>query len=122
MPALLVAPNEGPNILVGRLPVLVGRHSGCDARIGSFQVSRQHCCLAGSEGAIEVRDLNITNGVRVNGRWVASGRLRPGDELSIAHVRYRLHADPAAQPGPAGPPAGAHRMPVATYTDEGAAS
>ena len=52
MPALLVALNEGPNILVGRIPVMVGRHSGCDARIGSFQVSRQHCCLAESEGAI----------------------------------------------------------------------
>jgi pSer/pThr/pTyr-binding forkhead associated (FHA) protein len=39
---------------------------------------------------VVVRDLGSTNGIRINGRRVESGRLRPGDELSIAHFRYRL--------------------------------
>jgi hypothetical protein len=41
-------------------------------------------------GEVVVRDLGSTNGVRINGQRVEVGRLRPGDELSIAHIRYRL--------------------------------
>jgi pSer/pThr/pTyr-binding forkhead associated (FHA) protein len=39
---------------------------------------------------VMVRDLGSTNGIRINGMRVETGRLRPGDELSIAHFRYRL--------------------------------
>ena len=39
---------------------------------------------------VVVRDLGSTNGIRINGERVERGRLRPGDELSIAHIRYRL--------------------------------
>ena len=39
---------------------------------------------------VVVRDLGSTNGIRINGMRVETGRLRPGDELSIAHIRYRL--------------------------------
>jgi len=41
-------------------------------------------------GEVIVRDLGSTNGIRINGQRVEMGRLRPGDELSIAHIRYRL--------------------------------
>lgn len=41
-------------------------------------------------GDVIVRDLGSTNGIRINGQRVEIGRLRPGDELSIAHIRYRL--------------------------------
>jgi hypothetical protein len=41
-------------------------------------------------GELVVRDLGSTNGIRINGQRVEMGRLRPGDELSIAHIRYRL--------------------------------
>jgi hypothetical protein len=42
------------------------------------------------QGEVIVRDLGSTNGIRINGQRVEIGRLRPGDELSIAHIRYRL--------------------------------
>ena len=41
------------------------------------------------QSEIVVRDLGSTNGIRINGQRVEIGRLRPGDELSIAHIRYR---------------------------------
>jgi len=41
-------------------------------------------------GDLIVRDLGSTNGIRINGQRVEMGRLRPGDELSIAHIRFRL--------------------------------
>ena len=39
---------------------------------------------------VVVRDLGSTNGIRINGMRVETGSLRLGDELSIAHIRYRL--------------------------------
>jgi predicted component of type VI protein secretion system len=90
MPSRLVALDEGPDIPVDRTMVVVGRHPQCDARLDSIRVSRRHCCMAEDNGEVVVRDLGSTNGIRINGQRVEAGRLRPGDELSIAHIRYRL--------------------------------
>ncbi len=90
MPARLVAIDEGPDILLNHPMVVVGRHPACDTRLDSLRVSRHHCCLTLEEGAVVVRDLGSTNGIRVNGMRVETGRLHPGDELSIAHLRYRF--------------------------------
>src|SRR4051812_30070206 len=90
MPLRLVALEEGPDIYLDRAMMVVGRHPQCDARLDSIRVSRRHCCMAEDNGEVVVRDLGSTNGIRINGQRVDSGRLRPGDELSIAHIRYRL--------------------------------
>jgi uncharacterized protein (TIGR03067 family) len=90
MPYLLVALDGGPDIPTGREPIMVGRHPSCDVRLRSIRVSRRHCCLTEGDGAVIVRDLGSTNGTLVKGRRVEAGRLQLGDELSIAHVRYRL--------------------------------
>src|SRR4051812_31774003 len=109
MPARLVAIDEGPDIPLDRTMVVVGRHPQCDARLDSLRVSRHHCCMTQDKDELVVRDLGSTNGIRINGQRVEMGRLRPGDELSIAHIRFRLDngqahdqtlADP---PGPASP-------------------
>ena len=92
MPTRLVALDEGPDIPLDRTMVVVGRHPQCDARLDSLRVSRHHCCMTQDNGEVVVRDLGSTNGVRINGQRVEVGRLRPGDELSIAHIRYRLES------------------------------
>jgi hypothetical protein len=86
----LVPLDEGSEIILDRAMVVVGRHPSCDARLDSLRISRHHCCMIQEDGDVFVRDLGSTNGVRINGQRVESGRLRPGDELSIAHIRYRL--------------------------------
>jgi pSer/pThr/pTyr-binding forkhead associated (FHA) protein len=102
MCARLVAIDEGPDIALDRAMIVVGRHPACDARLESLRVSRHHCCMMVKDGEVVVRDLGSTNGIRINGQRVEMGRLKPGDELSIAHIRYRLDnghdqtlADPA---------------------------
>lgn len=90
MPARLVALDEGPDIPLDRSMIVVGRHPQCDARLDSLRVSRHHCCMTQDQGDVIVRDLGSTNGVRINGQRVEFGRLRSGDELSIAHIRFRL--------------------------------
>jgi predicted component of type VI protein secretion system len=86
----LVAIDEGPTIPIDREMVIIGRHPQCDARLDSIRVSRRHCCMTQDHGEIIVRDLGSTNGIRINGQRIEKGRLRPGDELSIAHIRFRV--------------------------------
>jgi predicted component of type VI protein secretion system len=95
----LVALDEGPDIALYRNLVVVGRHPACDTRLDSLRVSRHHCCIAREDGHFVVRDLGSTNGIRINGQQVESGPLRPGDELSIAHLRYRLEDGPDDEDG-----------------------
>ena len=90
MSVRLVALDEGPDIPLDREMLVVGRHPQCDARLDSIRVSRRHCCMTPDHGEIIVKDLGSTNGIRINGQRVEKGRLRPGDELSIAHIRYRF--------------------------------
>ena len=104
MTARLVALDEGQDIVLDRAMVVVGRHPACDARLDSLRVSRHHCCMMQENGEVVVRDLGSTNGIRINGQRVEMGRLKPGDELSIAHIRYRLdngqaHDQTLADPG-----------------------
>jgi hypothetical protein len=108
MSARLVALDEGPDIVLDRAMVVVGRHPACDARLDSLRVSRHHCCMMQESGEVVVRDLGSTNGIRINGQRVEMGRLKAGDELSIAHIRYRLdngqgHDQTLADPGLLGP-------------------
>jgi hypothetical protein len=99
----LVALDVGPDIPLGREPIIVGRHPLCDVRLLSIRVSRRHCCLIEVDGEVAVRDLGSSNGTRINGRAVEAGRLRPGDVLTVAHLRYRLEQGPANGPGAADP-------------------
>jgi pSer/pThr/pTyr-binding forkhead associated (FHA) protein len=90
MPALLVSLDGNADIPLDQLVVVVGRHRGCNVRIASPRVSRRHCCLALDRDGVLVRDLGSTYGTRINRQRIEEGVLRPGDELSIAHYRYRL--------------------------------
>ena len=63
--------------------LLVGRHDGCDVMVGHPSVSRRHARLTFRDGHWVLRDLDSTNGTRVNGRRVVRCRLEPGDRLSL---------------------------------------
>ena len=112
MPARLISLDGRDDIRLDRLLVVVGRHRQCDARIDSLRVSRRHCCLALDSDALLVRDLGSVNGTWINGRRVEEGELRPGDELAVAHYRYRLdiRRDRTSPPEPETPLQGDSRL------------
>ena len=93
MSSRFVAIDEGPDIALDRTMIVVGRDPHCDTRLDSLRVSRHHCCMTCKNDQVVVRDLGSTNGIRINGMRVETGSLRPGDELSIAHFRYRLEGE-----------------------------
>ncbi len=100
----LVALDGGSDIELDRAMMVVGRHPLCDIRLDSLRISRHHCCMTPEESEVVVRDLGSMNGIRINGERVERGRLRPGDELSIAHIRYRLESGFVQELTIAGPP------------------
>ncbi len=87
----------------------VGRHDDCIIRIKSSQVSRRHCELFDSDGALMVRDLGSSNGTFVNGKRVMGQQLlKVGDELTVGAVTLRVATlgqpvaathTPSAKPG-----------------------
>jgi predicted component of type VI protein secretion system len=118
MPPQLVALTDGPNILLDKPILLLGRHQECDIQLGSRKVSRRHCCVAQVSDYLVVRDLGSTNGIRINGTRVLEGSLHTGDELTIGNQRFSVQMNAAAKagdplpslgprPAPAGPAASA---------------
>jgi hypothetical protein len=90
MPAQLLALTDGPSIVLDKPILLLGRHPECDIQIDSRKVSRRHCCIAQVADYLVVRDLDSTNGIRINGARVLEGKLRHGDELTIGNHRYQV--------------------------------
>jgi pSer/pThr/pTyr-binding forkhead associated (FHA) protein len=104
MPPRLIALDDPHTLLLDKPILLIGRHEECDIQLESRKVSRRHCCLAQVEDHLVVRDLESTNGIRINGKTVTEGRLEDGDELTIGNVRFRvsLKDDAAAVPPKSG--------------------
>ena len=93
VPRLISLDDESHVILLDRPMIIVGRHPTCEARLDSPRISRRHCCVAYDNYEVVVRDLGSTNGIRINGQRVDSGKLRDGDEFTIAHLKFRFQLD-----------------------------
>lgn len=92
----------GAVIPLGSAIVTVGRDEECDIFLDSLRVSRRHCRLINDGSGVIVRDLRSTNGVRINGQRVRWGHLRPGDLLTISHLRFRVEIEPVHEVPPTG--------------------
>ena len=72
-------------------PVLtVGRRESCDVCMRFPNISGLHCELAFRDGYWFVRDLNSTNGIKVNGTRVQEKVLLPRDEITIGKRKYSI--------------------------------
>jgi len=88
---ILKTNTEGVDERVFRLlpgePKTIGRATGADFIVDAALVSRVHCRLTVLEdGALEVKDLESTNGTFVNGTRVETARVAPGDTLKVGRV------------------------------------
>jgi hypothetical protein len=72
-------------------PVTIGRAPDCDCHLTEPSVSRRHAQLRRVDETWLLRDLGSSNGTRLNGiRVTEEIEVRPGDQLSLGGVRYRL--------------------------------
>jgi pSer/pThr/pTyr-binding forkhead associated (FHA) protein len=92
----LVPSGGGDPVPLIRDHLVIGRRESCDICLHFPNVSSRHCEMTFVEGYWYIRDLNSTNGVKVNGTRVQKKLLHPGDEITIAKRRYTLHYTLAA--------------------------
>jgi len=81
---------------VTRSRTVIGRQTGCQLRIRSGEVSREHCEVVLQEGSAVVRDKGSRNGTFVNGVKVVEKRLEAGDLLAVGPVVFLVQI--AGQP------------------------
>jgi adenylate cyclase len=74
----------------------LGRRESCDIRLNFPNISSVHCEFTFQDGYWFIKDLNSTNGVKVNGNRVFRKVLLPGDELTIGKKKYIIHYTLAA--------------------------
>ncbi|HZU38115.1 MAG TPA: FHA domain-containing protein [Gemmataceae bacterium] len=87
----LVPTGGGDIIPLLRESLTVGRRESCDICMRFPNVSGIHCEFLYRNGYWYIRDLNSTNGVKVNGLRVQEKLLHPKDEISIGKRRYTIH-------------------------------
>jgi pSer/pThr/pTyr-binding forkhead associated (FHA) protein len=84
---------QGKRIKVPEGEVLIGRDETSGIRIGSDDVSRQHCRLTATPNGLLVRDLGSRNGTFVDGVPIGSTSeilLRPGGTLTVGPMTFQL--------------------------------
>ncbi|MFL5327939.1 MAG: FHA domain-containing protein [Gemmataceae bacterium] len=86
----LVPEGGGDSIPLLLTPLTVGRRESCDIYLDFSNVSGRHCELSFKDGYWSVKDLNSTNGIKVNGRRVDQIALKPGDKIGIGKRNYEI--------------------------------
>jgi adenylate cyclase len=86
----LVPVGGGDPIPLLRDTLVLGRRESCDVVLRFSNVSGQHCELTFRDGLWHLKDLNSTNGTKVNGQITQQKVLRPGDEITIAKRRFTI--------------------------------
>ena len=72
----------------------VGRNARADFIVDRALVSRLHCRITATEGALEVVDLSSTNGTFVNDTRVDRAGLKHGDRLRIGRIELKVESQP----------------------------
>ena len=89
----LIPVGGGDSIPLIREVLTLGRRESCDICMRFPNISGLHCQLNFRNGYWFLRDLNSTNGVKVNGTRVQEKVLHSRDELSIGKRKYTIEYD-----------------------------
>ncbi len=93
--AQLIPASGGESITIDKEVTVVGRQAEhCDIVLTRKSVSKIHCVIARTDGLLFVRDLDSTNGTKVNGQRIIRGALLPGDQLAFAGEKFKVHLGP----------------------------
>ena len=69
--------------------IVIGRDPGCDLVLDpNSPASRRHASLYQGEGGWHIRDLGSSNGTSINGASVEDRLLEPGDQVTLATLKF----------------------------------
>ncbi len=77
---------------IGDKPLTVGRHSSNVIVLADQRASRYHCVVETTPEGLTVRDLDSSNGTKVNGRLVKSSRIGDGDVVQVGGTALKVVA------------------------------
>ncbi len=86
----LVPIGGGDPIPLIRPILILGRRESCDVCLRFPNISGQHAEMSFRDGYWYIKDLNSTNGVKVNGNRVQEKMLHPKDEIAIGKRTYTI--------------------------------
>lgn len=92
---VLISEQSGREVELSGRRVLVGRRKSCHVVIPHSDVSSHHCQFFIEEGWWCVKDLESSNGIKINGKKVDKGVLSPDDVISIGRHEYKIRYTPA---------------------------
>jgi general secretion pathway protein E len=96
-PYLEIQTPEGSRQLpISDKPITVGRHPTNAVVFTDGMASRYHCVIEKGQDGLRIRDLDSSNGTRVNGQVVKTWRLGDGDVVTIGRSSITVHAPSAA--------------------------
>lgn len=81
--------------------IRIGRNSANDFVIANASVSGEHCVIERCEGGWRVKDLDSTNGTRVNDQRITMATVRRNDVITLGDIALSIRGDdvPEADPG-----------------------
>ena len=85
----------GDTIPLLRSNLIIGRRESSDIVLRFPNVSGVHCKLSIIDGKWMVKDLNSSNGTKINNEQIEEDSINPGDILSIGKHKYEMHYDPS---------------------------
>jgi pSer/pThr/pTyr-binding forkhead associated (FHA) protein len=87
---------EGLLLEIDRDEVIIGRSGDCEITVPDQAVSGRHCAIVREENRYWLRDLESTNGTRLNGGLVKESRLKPGDIIMVGSAELVFDGDDVA--------------------------
>lgn len=93
----LVPIGGGDAIPLQRSPLVLGRRESCDICLRFPNISGRHCELSFKNGFWVIRDLDSTNGIKINGEPLPRGgkkAVAPDSTIRIGRRDYKLHYTP----------------------------
>lgn len=77
--------------------IVIGRSQGSDLRLNSRLISRHHAAITPTlDGCYFISDLNSTNGMLVNGKFVRRGVLKDADVIDLCEFQIRVELNSTA--------------------------
>ncbi len=86
----LSGPKAGQEVLLQKGIVILGRDSSCQITIPSKNISKKHAQITVKDDAIEIEDLNSSNGIFYNGKQIKTQNLKAGDRIALNHIVFEI--------------------------------
>ena len=90
---LVSVDSPAQRLKISQASSLIGRNPACDITIVHSSISRQHCLLQMTDRGLHVKDLDTTNGTKVNGIVLKEGYINIGDKLTLGHLVFILEKE-----------------------------